>query len=250
MRSRDGAWADYSTRPTARHLEATQWDVGQTRTLDIGQAILAKNQGLADALRREFAERGITVLNLVSSPGSGKTELLARTLERIAGDVPTGVLVGDLATDNDARRLSGFGASVLQINTDGYCHLEANMVRAGGERLGLDGLRLLIIENVGNLVCPSTHDLGESCRVVLLSVTEGEDKPLKYPSIFKSSQVAVLTKMDLAEPCNFDRELAIRNIRDVAPQVRVFETSARSGAGLDSWCRFLRGQLRGAASTV
>lgn len=209
------------------------------RTLDIGKAILAKNQGLADALREDFGLRGITVINVVSSPGSGKTELLACTLERIAPTISTGVLVGDLATDNDARRLSGFGAKVLQINTDGYCHLEANMMRAAAETLGLDDIKLLVIENVGNLVCPSSHDLGESLRVVLLSVTEGEDKPLKYPSIFKSSHVAVLTKMDIADAVEFNRDAALRNIHEVAPQLSVFETSARTGQGLDSWIGYL-----------
>jgi hydrogenase nickel incorporation protein HypB len=207
--------------------------------LDIGQAILEKNQGLADALREEFRTRRIFVINVVSSPGSGKTELLAKTLERIAPSIPTGVLVGDLATDNDARRLGGFGASVLQINTDGYCHLEANMVRAAGEKLGLDGLRLLIVENVGNLVCPSSHDLGENLRVVLLSVCEGEDKPLKYPTIFKSADVAIVTKMDLCDAVGFDRETALRNVSEIGPQLRVFETSARSGQGIVEWCEFL-----------
>ena len=216
--------------------------MNNSRTLDIGQAVLAKNQGLADELREEFKTRGIFVVNIVSSPGSGKTELLARTLERVAALVPTGVLVGDLATDNDAKRLSGLGASVLQINTDGYCHLEANMVRAAAERLGLNGLKLLLIENVGNLVCPSAHDLGENLRVVLLSVCEGEDKPLKYPSIFKSSHVAVLTKTDVAAAMRFDRETARRNIADVGPQLRIFETSARTGFGLNAWCDYLIAQ--------
>lgn len=218
-----------------------------TRTLDIGQAVLAKNQGMADSLRAEFRRRGIFVVNVVSSPGSGKTELLARTLERISSTIPTGVLVGDLATDNDAQRLSGFGASVLQINTDGYCHLEANMIRAAVEEMGIDRLKLLIIENVGNLVCPSTHDLGEDMRVVLLSVCEGEDKPLKYPSIFKSSQAALLTKVDLSVAVDFQRETALRNIAEVAPQLRVFETSAKTGQGLDDWCQFITDaqQIRG-----
>lgn len=211
----------------------------ERRILDIGQSVLAKNQGLADSLRAEFAERGIFVLNVVSSPGSGKTELLARSLDALTAKAKVGVIVGDLATDRDAARLEGHGAKVLQVTTDGYCHLEANMVRAAAERLGLDGLQILIIENVGNLVCPSTHDLGEDLRVVLLSVTEGEDKPLKYPGIFKSSHAAVLTKLDLAEPCGFDRETALLNVRDVGPQLRVFETSARTGQGLEEWTAFL-----------
>lgn len=215
-------------------------NASERRVVDIGRAVLEKNQGLADRLREEFRARGIFVVNVVSSPGSGKTELLARTLERLAGQVPTGVIVGDLATDNDARRLSGKGAPVVQVNTDGYCHLEANMVRAATESLGLKGMRLLIIENVGNLVCPSSHDLGESLRVTFLSVTEGEDKPLKYPTLFKSSQAAVVTKCDLAAAVEFDRETALRNIAAVAPQARIFETSAKTGLGIEAWCAFLR----------
>lgn len=218
--------------------------VMNTRVLDIGQAILAKNQGLADELRSEFKQRGIMVVNVVSSPGSGKTELLAKTLDRIASKVRTGVIVGDLATDNDAKRMSGKGADVLQVTTDGYCHLEANMVRAAATNLGLDDLELLFIENVGNLVCPSSHDLGEDIRVALLSVTEGEDKPMKYPTIFKTSQVVVLTKCDIAEAVGFQREKTLGNIHNVAPQARVFETSARTEAGLDAWCGYLLEAVR------
>lgn len=209
------------------------------RTLDIGKAVLEKNQGLADQLRSDFAEAGVFVVNIVSSPGSGKTELLAKTLGSLTQKVPTGVFVGDLATDNDAARLEGHGAPVLQINTDGYCHLEANMIRAAAEKLDFRALKLLIIENVGNLVCPSSHDLGENLRVVLLSTTEGEDKPLKYPGIFKSSQLAVITKVDIAEPLGWNREAAHANIKAVAPQIQIIETSARSGAGLDEWVTFL-----------
>ncbi|HWA82156.1 MAG TPA: hydrogenase nickel incorporation protein HypB [Fimbriimonadaceae bacterium] len=210
-----------------------------SRVLDIGQAILAKNQGLADRLRQDFADRGVFVLNVVSSPGSGKTEWLAKTLERIAAQIPTGVIVGDLATDHDAQRLSGKGAKVLQVNTDGYCHLEANMIRAAVDELGIDQIKLLIIENVGNLVCPSTHDLGEDLRVVLFSVTEGEDKPLKYPTIFKTSQVVILSKCDLAEAVGLDRDAALRNIANVAPQATILETSARTMKGMDEWCDLL-----------
>ncbi|HEY0868414.1 MAG TPA: hydrogenase nickel incorporation protein HypB [Fimbriimonas sp.] len=209
------------------------------RVLDIGKAVLAKNQGLAQELREEFARCGTLVLNLVSSPGSGKTELLAKTLDRLAGRLDVGVIVGDLATDNDAQRMQGRGARVLQVNTDGYCHLEANMVRAGYEALGAGRMDLLFIENVGNLVCPSSHDLGEDLRVALLSTTEGEDKPLKYPTLFKASHLAVLTKLDLAEAVEFDRGSAVRNILSVAPQLRLMETSARTGQGLDEWCGFL-----------
>jgi hydrogenase nickel incorporation protein HypB len=194
--------------------------------------------------RAEFARRRLLVLNIVSSPGSGKTAFLERTLRDIAGEIPMAVIVGDLATDNDAKRLDGKGARVLQVTTDGYCHLEANMIAAACDQIGLEGLRLLIIENVGNLVCPSSHDLGEDLRVVLLSVTEGEDKPLKYPVVFKSADVAVVSKMDLAEAVEFKREDALANIHAVAPDSKVFEVSSKSGLGMDAWYDFLRANLK------
>jgi hydrogenase nickel incorporation protein HypB len=211
------------------------------RTISVERAILEKSAHIAGRNREAFAS--LLVLNVVSSPGSGKTELLRRTLEALAGRVRAGVIVGDLATDNDAARLRGTGAPVIQIQTDGYCHLEANMVAAAAQELGLDGLQLLIIENVGNLVCPSSHDLGEDLRVVLLSVTEGEDKPLKYPVLFKSSHVAIVSKTDLAGPCEFDRERALANVRAVAPQLELFEISAKTGAGMEAWTAFLQRRL-------
>ncbi len=213
------------------------------RILAIEEAVLAKNDQMAARNREEFKRRGIFVMNVVSSPGSGKTAFLARTLADLAGEIPTGVIVGDLATDNDARRLEGKGARVLQITTDGYCHLEANMIAAACDQMGLDGLKLLIVENVGNLVCPSTHDLGEDVRVALLSVTEGEDKPLKYPVLFKTCHVAVVSKMDLAEAVEFDREAALANLHGVAPQAQVFEVSAKTGLGMGAWYDFLRGRV-------
>lgn len=210
------------------------------RTLSVERAVLEKNDRMADRNRATFAS--MLVLNVVSSPGSGKTAFLRRTLEALQGRLRAGVIVGDLATDNDADRLRGAGAPVVQIQTDGYCHLEANMVAAAAQELGIDDLQLLIIENVGNLVCPSAHDLGEDLRVVLLSVTEGEDKPLKYPTLFKSSHVAIISKIDLAVPCEFDRGAALGNIRSVAPQARVLETSAKTGEGLESWADYLATQ--------
>jgi hydrogenase nickel incorporation protein HypB len=210
------------------------------KIIAVEEAVLAKNDKMAEKNRAEFGRRGILVLNVLSSPGSGKTALVAGTLGDLAGEIGCGVIVGDLATDNDAKRLRGHGAPVVQITTDGRCHLEANMVAAAAEELGLDGMRLLIIENVGNLVCPSAHDLGEDLRVVMLSVTEGEDKPLKYPTMFKTADVAVLSKMDIAEVVEFDREAALDNIRRIAPQAKVFEVSSRSGLGMAEWCGFLR----------
>jgi len=209
------------------------------KIISIEREVLEKNDRMARMNREDYARRGIFVLNLVSSPGSGKTALLSRTLERLQGRLRAGVIVGDLATDNDAQRLRGFGAPVVQITTDGYCHLEANMVARAAEELGLDGLQLLIIENVGNLVCPSSHDLGENVRVALLSTPEGEDKPAKYPTLYKSSQVVVLTKMDLAEAVEFDRDAARRTIAEVTPDARVFELSSKTGLGMDAWIDYL-----------
>jgi hydrogenase nickel incorporation protein HypB len=151
-------------------------------------------------------------------------------------------LVGDLETDNDARRLAASGAPVRQINTHGICHLDAEMIDrhlAGWEGVELGGLDYLFIENVGNLVCPSSYDLGEGIRVALLSVTEGEDKPLKYPTLFNSADAAVITKMDIAEPCRFDRDLALRNINEIRPGIRIFETSSKTGAGMEGWLAYL-----------
>jgi hydrogenase nickel incorporation protein HypB len=213
------------------------------KIIAVEKAVLAKNDQMAAANRAEYERRGILVLNLLSSPGSGKTAFVARTLADLAGSLPCGVIVGDLATDNDAQRLRGHGAPVVQITTDGRCHLEANMIAAAAEELGLDGLKLLIIENVGNLVCPSSHDLGEALRVVMLSTTEGEDKPLKYPTMFKTADVVVVSKMDIAEAVGFDREAALKNIRGVAPQARIFEVSSKNGTGMADWYAFLRSKL-------
>lgn len=212
--------------------------------VDIARAVLAENDRLAEALRAEFDRLGVFCLNVLSSPGAGKTALLERTLGWLASQVPTGVIVGDLATDNDAARLRGRGARVVQVTTDGYCHLEANMVRAALEALGLEGIRLLLIENVGNLVCPASHDLGEHARVVLFSVTEGEDKPLKYPTLFKTADLVLITKIDLAEAVEFRREAALDAVRNVAPQAEILEVSSKTGDGLEAWNRWLRARLQ------
>src|SRR3954462_11926866 len=185
------------------------------RTVAIGEAILAKNDRLAARNRDEFRARGLGVVNVLSSPGSGKTELLRRTLADLGPRLRAAVIVGDLATDNDARRLRQTGAPVVQVTTGGVCHLEADMVARAAETLDLDGLDLLIIENVGNLVCPASYDLGEDLRIVLLSVTEGEDKPLKYPVAFQGAGVVVVSKIDLADAVGFDRQTALQNIRRV-----------------------------------
>jgi hydrogenase nickel incorporation protein HypB len=217
--------------------------------VELRRGILKKNDELAAGLRSQYADAGVLVLNLVSSPGTGKTAFLQRTLTDLrARSAHVAALVGDLETDNDARRLAASGAPVRQINTHGICHLDAEMI--GKHLEGWDGVELgaldyLFIENVGNLVCPSSYDLGEGIRVVLLSVTEGEDKPLKYPTMFNSADAAVITKMDIAEPCGFDRELALRNINEIRPGIRIFETSAKTGAGMVEWLAYLEEQRKG-----
>src|SRR5271165_654871 len=211
-----------------------------TRIVELRRGILKKNDELAAGLRGRFAAAGVLVLNLVSSPGTGKTAFLQRTLTELrARGSRVAALVGDLETDNDARRLASSGAPVRQINTHGICHLEAEMVSKHLDGWKLAELDYLFIENVGNLVCPSSYDLGEKIRIALLSVTEGEDKPLKYPTLFNSADAAIITKIDLAEPCSFDRELALKNINEIRPGIRIFETSAKTGAGMKDWLAYL-----------
>src|SRR6516164_2287896 len=211
-----------------------------TRIVELRQGILKKNDELARGLRTRFETAGVLVLNLVSSPGTGKTTFLERTLRELRGHGSrAAALVGDLETDNDARRLAASGAPVRQINTHVICHLEAEMVSKHLDGWELPALDYLFIENVGNLVCPSSYDLGEKIRVALLSVTEGEDKPLKYPTLFNSADAAVLTKIDIAEPCGFDRDTALRNIKEIRPGIRIFETSAKTGAGMAEWLGYL-----------
>lgn len=214
-----------------------------TRIVELRRGILKKNDELAAGLRQSYSAAGVLVLNLVSSPGTGKTAFLEWTLRELkARGSRVAALVGDLETDNDARRLAASGAPVRQINTHGICHLDAEMIGKhldGWEGVALSGLDYLFIENVGNLVCPSSYDLGEAIRVVLLSVTEGEDKPLKYPTMFNSADAAVITKMDLAVPCGFDRWAALKNINEIRPGIRIFETSVKSGVGLEEWLGYL-----------
>lgn len=214
------------------------------RILEVRTRILKANDETARSMRREFERAGVLVVNVVSSPGSGKTSLLKETLTRLAarGEAVAAV-VGDLETDNDARRLAESGVPVRQINTHGLCHLEADMVAEHLTGWDLTELHYLFIENVGNLVCPTSWDLGESLRVALLAVTEGEDKPLKYPGLFNTADVAVITKTDLGTACEFDRDAALAAIEAVRPGMPVLETSAKTGAGLDAWLELL-GQRR------
>lgn len=210
------------------------------RIVQVRQGLLKKNDAIAAALRAEFAAASTFVVNLVSGPGTGKTLLLERTLSalRDRGHHPA-ALVGDLATDNDAVRLARSGAPVRQINTHGLCHLEADMVGRHLQGWNLAEHNYLFVENVGNLVCTASYDLGESLRVALLSVTEGEDKPLKYPTLFNTADAAVITKCDLATACEFDSAEAERNLRAVRPGLPVIRLSAKTGEGLDEWLAFL-----------
>ena len=219
-----------------------------TRIVELRQGILKKNDELARALRGRFTAAGVLVFNLVSRPGTGKTAFLERTLRTLReGGASVAALVGDLETDNDARRLAASGAPVRQINTHGICHLEAEMVGRHLDGWELGALDYLFIENVGNLVCPSSYDLGERIRVALLSVTEGEDKPLKYPTLFNSADAAVITKIDLAEPCGFDREAALHHLNEIRPGIRIFETSAKTGAGMAEWLDYLAAERAASA---
>jgi len=205
------------------------------RIVEVREGVLRKNDVLARELRERFRREGVLVVSLVSSPGAGKTAFLEKTLASLRGRKRVAALVGDLATDNDAQRLERAGAPVRQITTGTVCHLEAEMVAKALEGWDLGALDILFVENVGNLVCPSSYDLGEDLRVVLMSVTEGEDKPLKYPTIFNSADLAIITKIDLAEATDFRRDEALRSIEAVRPGLPVLETSARTGQGMDLW---------------
>jgi len=193
-------------------------------------------------MRADFARCGVFVSNWVSSPGSGKTELLTETLSRLKDEFRLAAVVGDLATENDATRLAGSGVTAIQIQTDSVCHLEAEMVHNAIGNWDLDALDMLFIENVGNLVCPASWDLGEDLRVLLFAVTEGEDKPLKYPTLINTADVVVISKIDIAEAVGFDRELAHNNIQAVRPGIEVIETSARTGQGMLQFIDFLKQQ--------
>jgi hydrogenase nickel incorporation protein HypB len=214
------------------------------RILEIRRGVLEKNDLLAQSLRERFDAAGVRVVNLVSGPGAGKTTFLEATLRRLreAGARPA-ALVGDLATDNDAQRLVRSGAPVRQIVTGGNCHLEADMITTHLAEWGLDldSLDYLFIENVGNLVCPAAYDLGEHLRVVLLSVTEGEDKPLKYPTLFNSADVTIFTKIDLASAVEFDRSAAAAAVEAVHPGMTILDVSAKTGEGMNTWLTMLSG---------
>jgi hydrogenase nickel incorporation protein HypB len=222
-----------------------------TRLVEVRQHVLKQNDVAARALRERFREAGVFVVSLVSSPGAGKTMFLEKVLTRLHGPRRVAALVGDLATDNDAARLARSGAPVRQIVTGTVCHLEADMVSRALEGWDLAGLDYLFVENVGNLVCPAGYDLGEDLRLVLFSVTEGEDKPLKYPTIFNTADVAVITKTDLAAAAEFDAAATRANIQSVRPGMQVLELSAKTGQGMEAWLELLdfrRGARSGTGS--
>ena len=216
--------------------------------IQVEKKVLNENQIVAAKLRENFQRHGIFCFNIISSPGSGKTSLLERTLERLPKDSRVAVLVGDLQTENDAKRLERFGFPVRQIITGGTCHLDARMIEKHLAEWDLAKLDTLIIENVGNLVCPTGYDLGEAFKVVMLSVTEGEDKPLKYPSIFFKSELMILNKVDLLPYVPFDATKAKENARKVHPGMEILDVSCTTGAGLDEWMQWL--EMKRSASMV
>jgi len=213
------------------------------RLVEVRRNALKQNDALARALRDRFRKAGVRVISLVSSPGAGKTTLLEKTLTRLGRQWRVAALVGDLATENDAARLARSKAPVKQIITGAVCHLDAAMIERALEGWNLHELDLLFIENVGNLVCPASYDLGEELRLVLLSVAEGEDKPLKYPTIFNTADVAVITKIDLAVAAEFDLAVARDNIQRVRPGMQIIEVSAKTGEGMEMWMGLLQSRI-------
>ncbi|MGB8322241.1 MAG: hydrogenase nickel incorporation protein HypB, partial [Candidatus Acidiferrum sp.] len=201
----------------------------------VEKKVLSENDRLAAVLRQRYRDENILCVNFISSPGSGKTALLEKTLASFSKDASVAVLTGDLQTDNDARRLACYGFPVRQIVTGGTCHLDARMVEKHLDEMGFRGPGLLLVENVGNLVCPSSYDLGEAAKIVLLSVTEGEDKPLKYPGIFHRSSLMLLTKTDLLPHVDFDPALALENARKIHPEIDYIAVSSRTGEGFVQW---------------
>lgn len=223
----------------SHHSHGQDRDPGNTHVVDVNLSLTARNDRLAERNRGFFQGKGILAINIVSSPGSGKTTLIEKTVEMVSEQLKVAVIVGDLETANDAVRIRKKGAVSIQVTTGTVCHLDAEMVARSLESLDLDGVGLVIIENVGNLVCPASFDLGEALRVVMLSTTEGEDKPLKYPPIFSNADVVILNKIDIAEAVDFNRQIALRNIHQVVPAAKLLEVSAKTGLGMESWIEFI-----------
>ena len=226
---------DFGAGPAGAHAPG----MSQARMVKIERDILSKNDALAAGNRAWFGAHRVLALNLVSSPGSGKTTLLVRTLQMLKDKRPLAVIEGDQQTDNDAARIRATGVDAIQINTGKGCHLDASMIGRALERLAVPDGALLFIENVGNLVCPAAFDLGEAAKVAVLSVTEGEDKPLKYPDMFRAAKLMLLNKCDLLPHLSFDVELAMRNARQVNPGIEIIQTSATTGAGMQQWLEWL-----------
>jgi hydrogenase nickel incorporation protein HypB len=211
--------------------------------ITIERKVLAKNDEIASQNRALFKQHGIFVLNIVSSPGSGKTSILERTLEALNGELKIAVIEGDVQTDFDARRVARYNVPTAQIVTLGGCHLEANLVQDALEKLDLTGIQLLVIENVGNLVCPANYDLGEAMKVVVVSTTEGDDKPLKYPGMFRKASVLIINKIDLLPFVNCSLAVLKRNALQINPSLKVFETSCTTQTGIPEWCEWLKRQV-------
>ncbi len=218
--------------------------------ITIAQNILAANDTIAQEIQQSLAARGIRTINIMSSPGAGKTTLLERTLERLRGRMGIAVIEGDIETSADAERIEAAGAETVQINTRGACHLEAHMIRSALAELELEHIHLLIIENIGNLVCPSAWDLGEDIRVVVVSTTEGDDKPAKYPQMFAASQVMIVNKLDLLPYVDYDVAKVKRQALAINPHLQIFELSCRTGEGLDTWCEWLMAFVHGQVATT
>lgn len=241
IRGKQARGASTAATPMRIHLDtATQGET--SRIIKLEQDILAKNDGFADKNRSLFSANGILALNLVSSPGSGKTTLLVQTLEALKGKIPLAVIEGDQQTDNDAERIRATGVEAIQINTGKGCHLDAQMVERSLPQMSLPKQGMLFIENVGNLVCPAAFDLGEAAKVVVLSVTEGEDKPLKYPDMFKAAKLMLLNKCDLLPYLSFDVARAEEYARRVNPDIQIIRISATSGEGMPAWLEWLSTQ--------
>ena len=213
--------------------------------ITIAQNILAANDTIAQDIHQLLTTRGMSTINVMSSPGAGKTTLLEQTIKRLRGQLEICVIEGDIETGNDAERIEAAGAETVQINTRGACHLEAHMVRDALEEINLAGMRLLFIENIGNLVCPAAWNLGEDIRIVIASTTEGDDKPAKYPQMFAISQIMVVNKIDLLPYVDYSLEKVRRQALAINPNLRIFEVSCRTGEGLDKWCAWLSAFVNG-----
>lgn len=219
------------------------------KTIKIRENVLAENDRIAAKLREQFSKDKVFAINIISSPGSGKTTLLEKTIEELSAKAPIQIIVGDVQTENDAKRLKDAGGNAVQIETHGGCHLDARMIQKKLEHFKLEIKSLLIIENVGNLVCPASYDLGEDAKVVLLSVPEGDEKPLKYPSIFHRADLMIITKMDMLQLSDFDKQRAIKNSLAINPNLKIISISSKTGEGLTDWYSWLENNLDKKASS-